>query len=112
MDKIVFTPSAVVDFLSQIKELDSYDIGILEDSDRIQITIGDSVYDIDTYDAEEIPVDNYVVEDIDDINQMAYSELPDSQYDGQTTIESGIIKQLAKTLLVGGLVRFTWKLLR
>ena len=49
MDELVFTPVAVLDFLSQITELQDYDITLTESNNGLlQITIGSSVYTIDT----------------------------------------------------------------
>lgn len=43
----IFTPEEVAQFLSQIKELQGYDILLNETEDgSIQFTIGDSVYSI------------------------------------------------------------------
>ena len=116
MSNIVFTPASLIDLLSQIDELANYDIGITETlDDKIQLTIGDSTYLIDDAEATEVNVDDAVVEDVEDINVEAYENLDDSievAVGDEQIIESGIIKELAKTLLVGGLVRLGSKLLK
>ena len=114
MDEIVFTPAAVLDLLTQIEELEGYEIGIKDGvSGKLQVTIGESVYTIDTNNVAEVHVDESTVNDVEDVNQDAYSSMSDS---GEVEVElepinSGIIKQFAKTLLVGGLVRLTSKIL-
>jgi hypothetical protein len=121
MEELLFTPAALLDILVKIDELQDYDIGITETLDGIlQLVIGDSIYELSVDDAVDIQVDEGVIETIDDTNMSAYEELADSgeidladdviQFD--KTVESGIIKEVAKTLLVGGMVRLTGKLLQ
>ena len=116
MSNIVFTPASLIDLLSQIDELSEYDIGIAETlDDKIQLNIGDSTYIIDDEDATEIPVDESVVDAVEDANIEAYENLDDSievAVDDEQIVESGILKELAKTLLVGGIVRLGGKLLK
>lgn len=113
MDEVVFTPAAVLSLLTQIEELKDYDIGIKDGIDgRLQVTVGNSVYDVDTGNVVEIAVDEETIADVEDANQDAYSSLSDSGEIALEPINSGVIKQLAKTLLVGGLVRLTSKLLK
>lgn len=112
MDEIVFTPAAVLDLLTQIEELEGYEIGIKDGvSDKLQVTVGESVYTIDTNNVAEVHVDESTVNDVEDVNQDAYSSMSDSGEVELEPINSGIIKQFAKTLLVGGLVRLTSKIL-
>ncbi len=112
MDEIVFTPAAVLDLLTQIEELEDYEIGIKEGvSGKLQVTVGESVYTIDTNNVAEVHVDESTVNDVEDVNQDAYSSMSDSGEVELEPINSGIIKQFAKTLLVGGLVRLTSKIL-
>lgn len=112
MDEIVFTPAAVLDLLTQIEELKDYEIGIKDGvSGKLQVTVGESIYTIDTSNVAEVHIDQSAVNDIEDVNQDAYSSMSDSGEVELEPINSGIIKQFAKTLLVGGLVRLTSKLL-
>lgn len=112
MDEIVFTPAAVLDLLTQIEELEDYEIGIKDGvSGTLQVTVGESVYTIDTNNVAEVHVDESTVNDVEDVNQDAYSYMSDSGEVKLEPINSGIIKQFAKTLLVGGLVRLTSKIL-
>lgn len=112
MDNIVFTPAALFELLSSIKELSDYEIGVTETMDgNIQLEIGESIYEISSEVAEDVQVDGEVIEQIEEINQEAYDTLIDEDestfYNSDEPIEGGIIKALAKTLFVGGLVRLS-----
>jgi len=113
MDSIVFTPASLIDLLSKIEELQDLDVGISETIDnKIQLNVGDSLYIIETNNATDVPVDEHTVEQVEDTNFEAYDNLDDSvdvilPGDGEEPVESGIIKEIAKTLLVGGLVRLS-----
>lgn len=108
MENIIFTPAAVLDLLSQIDELSPYSISMEEYPGHIELVIGESVYKLPTNMVEEVEVDSDAVEDIEEINQTAYENFDDmSEY-----INSGIIKELLKTIAVGGLVRLTSKFLK
>lgn len=116
IDNILFTPASLLHILKDIDELKHLDVGITETIDnKIQLQIGDSIYIIDDSDCTEVQVDSSVVSAVDDANMSAYEELEESgdvSIDSPDAIESGIIKELAKTLLVGGMVRLTAKLLK
>lgn len=117
MDSIVFTPAALLDLLLQIDELSDYDMSITQTFDgQLQLIVGDSAYCIDSQNATNITVDDSIVDEVDDINEEAYENLDTSleidTYDGTEPIESGILKEIAKTLLIGGMVRLTKKLLK
>lgn len=110
MDEILLTPSALLNFLTQIDELANCDIQITEGTDSsISVSIGDSVYTIGG-NATEIPVADNVLEQVDDANMEGYGEA--MYYSESEYIESGVISELAKTLMVGGLVRLTKRLLK
>lgn len=117
MDNIVFTPAGLLDLLVSIDELSEYDIGLTETIDHnIQLQIGDSIYQLSKSDAEDVIVDDSVVDEISDINDRAYQELESSDNDVEIQelddVESGIIKELIKTLFVGGMVRLAGKTLK
>lgn len=117
MDEILFTPASLIDLLSQIEELSNVDVKLIETGDsNIQLTVGSSTYDIPTRSAEVIDVPQQVVEDIGDVNEETYSSLTESNEVSVETdpevVQSGIIKQVAKTLLIGGMVRLSAKLLK
>ena len=117
MEEILFTSSSLIDLLSQIEELKDVDVGIVETPDgNMQLHVGESTYAIDTGTADivEVPID--VVEEVSDINEEAYSDLSNSSELSVTndieSINSGVIKEVMKTLLVGGLVRLSGKLIK
>lgn len=117
MDNIVFTPAGLLDLLVNIDELSEYDIGLTETIDHnIQLQIGESIYQLSKSDAEDVVVDDSVVDEVSDINDRAYQELESSGGDVEIQelddVESGIIKELVKTLLVGGMVRLAGKTLK
>lgn len=112
---IVFTPAAILDLLNQIDELKDYDLGLTETLDgKLQLTVGDSIYEISDETAEEVEVSEEVVDSIEDINEDAYEELAASEgfesIDNQP-VEAGLIKEAIKSLLLGGAVKFIKKLL-
>ena len=116
MDEILFTSAAVLEFLSKIDELKDKDLSIDKTiDDKIQITIGDSVYEISDDNATTVEVPEESLYEISDATVDAYEELLDNQSEivqevstEETTenIEGGIIKELAKDLMLGGLIRF------
>lgn len=113
-NEILFTPAALLDFLSQVEELSDKDISVDDNGSSITITIGESTYEIKNSDAEEVEVAPEVVEEVADINESAYEEIEDVEYteiDDEETVEGGIISEALKTLAVGGMVRLTSKLL-
>ena len=113
MNSIVFTPAAVLDLLTQIDELDGYEVGISETPDsHIQLTVGSSVYDISDSVVSDVPAGQQTVDEVADINEEAYENLSEQSGVDVVPIESGILKEITKTLLVGGLVRLTKKLLK
>lgn len=106
LSTILFTPAALLDFLSSIEELSDVDISVTEGIDgSIQVSIGDSTYSIDTSDATDVNVDPEVIDEVDELNQETYDELSAEYEDVSDDVEGGIIKEALKTLLVGGLVR-------
>lgn len=114
-DEILLTPAALLDFLRQIDELSDKDISLDETGSTITITIGGSVYGIDLNRAEEIEVPDEVVDEVSDVADEAYAELGEEGVEidnpDEEPIEGGILKEVLKTLAVGGLVRLTGKLL-
>lgn len=116
MSSLIFTPASLIDLLSQIDELADYDIGVTETiDDKLQLVIGDSTYIIDDSNVTDVTVDESAVEAVEDANETAYEQLDDSievSVGDDQIVESGILKELAKTLLVGGVVRLGAKLLK
>lgn len=111
---VVFTPAAVLDLLSQIDELQNYNLAFAETPDGdIQITIGESIYKILSETAEEVSVSEDVIDTVEDINEDAYEDLLDSEdfESAADVVESGIVKEAIKSLLLGGAIKFIKKLL-
>lgn len=107
--EILFTPSAILDLLSKVDEFSEYDLDLTESLDgKIQLQVGNSVYELNPDEvACDIQVSNDVVDEIAAINEEAYQDLLDEndEYAQQEYVESGLIKELVKTLLIGGVVR-------
>lgn len=117
MSELLFTPAAILDLLSKIDELKDIDVGVSELLDnQIQVTVGESVYIVSGEGATTIQVNPDTLEVIEDVNMDTYQQLSDSGevelQDNPEAVEGGIIKEFAKTLFVGGLVRLTAKMLR
>lgn len=119
MDETLLTPVGLLDLLSQIDELQQFELGLTETPDGLlQLQVGESLYELDDSNAVDIPVTEDVVEDLESINDTAYDDLVSradldvSDDSGLESVESGIIKELAKTLLIGGMVRMAAKTLK
>ena len=111
--ELIFTPAGILDLFSQIEELAEYDLGLTETLEgTLQLTIGDSIYEIVSTPID-IQMDPSDFEDLEQLNEETYKELSDEN-DGEIIepIESGLIKELAKTLLVGGVARAAKKWLK
>ena len=111
MEEIVFTSSAVLDLLSQIDELSEFDIDISESNNNIQFIIGSSKYNISTDKVSDVLVDKAIIHDVEAVNTDTYENMLNSSEFELHDVESSVIKQVVKTLLVGGLVRLTNKIL-
>lgn len=108
MDQVVFTPASLLDLLSQIEELNEYDIDISEAGENIELTIGESTYTIKSDEAHDVEVPDETIEDVETINDEGYEELGVETLD---EIEGGIIKTVAKALLLRGLIKLSSKLI-
>lgn len=108
-DAFVLTPSGLAAFLSQIEELSDLDIAISEEADGITVGIGENTYSLTPSTDYSVQVDEEVIDSIEDLNEEGYDELTaeGTFSDVDEDIEGGIIKELIKTLAVGGLVRLT-----
>lgn len=112
MASILFTPAAVLDLLTQIRELEDYEISLIQSDDKVGIQIGKSNYRIEGSDILDIKVSKSDESNVDEVNDSTLQSMEDSGDIDLEPVESGILKQLAKTLLVGGLVRLSAKLLK
>lgn len=107
MEEVIFTSAGLLDLLSQIDELKDYDMDLNDNNGDITLTIGDSTYSISKpTDEVEIPED--ALEEISDIADDAVNNISEEV----EPIESGVIKEALKTLLVGGAVRLVAKILK
>ena len=114
MCEILFTPAALLDLLTQIDELSGLEIGLTETfDDKLQLQIGDSTYELEGENITEVQVDESEIDAIQDANLSAYQDLADTgEIELSQPVTSGIIKELAKSLLLGGMIRLSAKLLR
>ena len=115
--QILFTPSSLLDLLTHIEELNAYNINVTESGDgNVYIKIGESSYKVDTSKVTDVIVEEDVVDTVEDANDEGYSQLEESSEisieDDPDKVESSIIKEIAKTLLLGGMVRLSAKWLR
>lgn len=111
MSELVFTPAAILDLLVQIDELKDYNISLSQSGDdSVYLSIGGSNYSIQSDNAIDVVVDKSAVEDVEYINLETYEDIAD--YEDMNPVTSGIIKEVLKTLLIGGLVRLTTKFLK
>lgn len=114
MDNVVFTPASVLSLLTKIDELKDVNIGMTETMDgKLQLSVGESVYELEPEVDNRVQVDDSVVDKIEDVNQQTYEDLAeDGEVELQEEVTGGILKEIAKTLLLGGMVRLTGKMLR
>jgi len=121
----LFTPAALLSLLLQIEELKNQSvIGVDEDEDgNITVTIGESKYILENSSAMSYVIaPPATVKEIEVYNRRSYEDILNDIDSGvidseslvvmPDTVEAGIIKEVLKTLLIGGLVRLTGKLLR
>jgi len=109
MDELVFTPSAVMGLLTSIQELKDVEISCEETAQGVTFSVGESTYNIDASSAEEVEVAEDIVEEVSDINEEGYQDLEESFDNAEIAepVEGGLIKELFKTLALGGLVKLT-----
>lgn len=110
---ILFTPSALLDFLIQIDELKDKVVSVTETADGdLQVEIGDSAYIVKTDSAKDVDVEQQAAEQVADINMDAYSDIVEENSDANfedVNVEAGILAEIAKTLAIGGLARLNGK---
>lgn len=109
---LVLTPSALLTFLSEIEELKGLDLELSQQSDNLQIKIGESIYTLQSPSDSIVEIDDSAVAEINEIDEEGYDEISSNddtileEIEGEV-VEGGIIKELIKTLAIGGLVRLT-----
>lgn len=112
MDELMLTSASLLDILSNIDELNDKDISVNETDSGIDLSIGDSLYKISSSDAYSISVDQDVVEEISDVADEAYEDLQAEGVDISERVEGGPIKEIVKTLLIGGMIKITANMLK
>lgn len=117
MDELLFTPAALLSVLVQIDELKDCNIGITETVDgKLQLQIDDSFYSLEPENETTITVDESDADAVEDANMEAYSELESSgvalEELSQESVESGLVKEALKSMLLGGMIRLSTKLLK
>ena len=112
-DTFVLTPSALLAFLNEIEELADLDISLTEETNGLGITIGTNSYMLESQPESSIEVSEEIVDTIEEIDDEGYESLIDEgkmeemELIEGDLVQGGIIKELIKTLAIGGLVRMT-----
>lgn len=113
MNTLLFTPSAVLDLLTQVDELSDKDLELVETGSGIQLKVGESIYNIDGSYSTTIDVPKDVVTEVDEVNQEGYDAVESAGAENTAEpVQSGILSELAKSLLLGGMVRLSAKILK
>jgi len=118
MEDLLFTPAALLDVLTQIEELKDVDLGITETVDgQLQLQVGESTYLLQPEGETEVDVEESDLEKVEDANMEAYENLESDgeiniEKEADETIESGLIKEAAKALLLGGMIKLSAKMLK
>lgn len=108
MSDVLLTPSALLAFLNQVEELKGKEINFYESDNEISVSIDANTYVLDASDSVELSVDEASYEEVETANEDGYAEIgEDIEEIESNDIKSGIIKELVKTLALGGLVRLT-----
>jgi hypothetical protein len=103
---MVMTLSGLATFLSQIEELQGLDITSYETETGWEIQVGENTYTVESPVESDVEVSDEVVEDIVDIDETGWQAVENGEL-GDVSIEGGILKEIVKTLAIGGLVRLT-----
>ena len=125
MEQNLITTSGLLEILLNIDELSEYPIDVQETTDgNISITVGNSSYVAVT--SEAAITMNATPEDADlisELNEEVYEDIVEEYSDNnvdlddynpnmpEDTIESGLLKDIAKTFLLGGAIKLAKKLL-
>lgn len=109
MNEIIFTRSALAELLMSIEELKDKPIEIGDTENGMEIHIGDYTYNVEA--EVEVEAPEGTVAEIVQINEDGYESLQES-LEAEEPIESGIITNMIKSLLLGGAIRLSSKLLK
>ena len=108
MSNILLTPSGLLGFLNEIEELKDKEITFHESDDKISVVIDNNEYVLDASQSAEIEVPEDAIDEVENANEEGYEDIGEDIEDvAEDEIEGGIIKELVKTLALGGLVRMT-----
>lgn len=116
MEELLFTPAALLSILTSVEELKEVNIGLVETLDgKIQLQVGESAYMLEPEGVVDVVVPDTALEAVGQANEDTYQELESSGEvsltDLKEDVQSGVLKELGKTLMIGGMVRLTAKLL-
>lgn len=113
MSQLLFTPAAVLDLLMSIDELQGTPIELEDNVSSIKLRIGGSEYNISDNNASEIKTDSRTLSDVEAVAEDAYDELEQSgKVEYSEPVQSGLLKNVVKSLLLGGMLRLSAKLLK
>ena len=107
MSDILLTPSALLGVLNEIEELKGSDITIRESDDSVVLIIDENEYVLDASDSIEVEVDDEAIKEVETANDDGYEELGEEVEEVDTEEIEGGMKELVKTLALGGLIRLT-----
>lgn len=105
----VFTPASVLSLLAQIEELADLEIGLTETLDgQLQLQVGESFYNIEPEGETEVQVSEQALDAVEDANEETYHGMEENgllESNGEEAVESGLIKEAAKAMLLGGMIK-------
>ena len=114
MDELLFTPAAILSLLTSIEELSDVEINLTESIDgNLQLQVGYSTYELEPDKVTKIRVSEDDLDAVSDANLDTYENLSDSgSINLYQSVDSGILKEAVKALLIGGMVKLQSKLLK
>ena len=109
MNETLFSAASLMTILSSLEELDADQIDIDTDESGITVSLDgkDYRFNYDNSGMAEVEVSESDMEEAQEVIETAAAE-----EDAPENVEAGILSGTLKTLLVGGLVRLTSKLLK
>lgn len=113
---MLFTSTSVLDLFSQIPEFQNFDIKITEEEDgSLLISVNDNNYELipDEDSVLDLPTDEFTLDQLDENEDQAYDQMvEDGRADDTDSVEGSIIKEVMKTLALGGMLRLGSKWLK
>ena len=108
MNETLFSAASLLTILSEIEEIDAEQIYLDTDETGITVTLDGNSYrfNYDKAGTAEVEVSD---EDMTEAEEVISAELENEEPE---RVEAGVLSGALKTLLVGGLVRLTSKLLK